>query len=164
MNFCECCTSETSSPNRFVILGATGNTAFRKCSWLWSIPSSWDWIALRPHHSCVRTELFSTDRLAELSRSTDLTAILPERPCSSPGAVTPRNAASDLLFLGQKSHLTRQQVYNIVHDAAVAPGIPGSNPYPQTFGYLPSCSTWRTAPDGSRLRRAQGFPVHSVLR
>lgn len=35
-----------------------------------------------------------------------------------------RNAMSDLLFLGQKSHLTRQQVYNIVHDAAVATGIP----------------------------------------
>jgi site-specific recombinase XerD len=34
-----------------------------------------------------------------------------------------RNAASDRLFLGQKGHLSRQQVYNIVHDAAVAAGI-----------------------------------------
>ena len=39
---------------------------------------------------------------------------------------TRRNAASDLLFLGQKSHLTRQQVYNIVHGAAVAAGVPES--------------------------------------
>ena len=39
---------------------------------------------------------------------------------------THRAAASDRLFLGQKKHLTRQQVYNIVHDAAVAAGIPES--------------------------------------
>ncbi len=37
---------------------------------------------------------------------------------------THRNAASDRLFVGQKGHLTRQQVYNIVHNAAVAAGIP----------------------------------------
>ena len=37
-----------------------------------------------------------------------------------------RAAASDRLFLGQKKHLTRQQVYNIVHAAAVAAGIPES--------------------------------------
>jgi type 1 fimbriae regulatory protein FimB len=37
-----------------------------------------------------------------------------------------RNAASDLLFVGQEGHLTRQQVYNIVHDAAIAAGIVAS--------------------------------------
>lgn len=36
------------------------------------------------------------------------------------------NAASDLLFLGQKGHLTRQQAYNIVHNAAMKAGIPAS--------------------------------------
>jgi site-specific recombinase XerD len=41
------------------------------------------------------------------------------------------NARSDRLFLGQKGLLTRQQVYNIVRNAAIATGIHGSKSMPR---------------------------------
>jgi len=41
------------------------------------------------------------------------------------------DVASDRLFLGQKGHLTRQQVYNIVRNAAIAAGIHRSKSTPR---------------------------------
>src|SRR6184192_4249253 len=40
--------------------GTTRTIAFRKCSWLWSIPSCLDWIASRRRPSYVLMEPFTT--------------------------------------------------------------------------------------------------------
>jgi DNA-binding winged helix-turn-helix (wHTH) protein len=51
---------DTSWLSKFVIPDTTRTIAFRKCSWLWSIPSCSDWIASRRRPSYVRMEPFST--------------------------------------------------------------------------------------------------------